>query len=287
MIFETLVGREGDVRALLGLDDKLGSVDLSGIDWASRPVTLKKLVFRDVFFADLTMGVDFDSCVFESCHFLKVKSESHLWGVDNRWVECKFSEIQLRDVASPGNRFEGCEFDELSLVNYQVATTVFERCRFSESLVSGLRGLLGAGEGSLRHYEEKEAPSADFRHCEFENVVFRESYFENVSFGECRFQRTVAIDCDFSGVSSDVLWWAAQEADPFASFLVRLLAAVESELGPSCAATVALRRYVDAFVSGVTVSRDFSACLYKGNIPDHELDIVEDVVAKLIRTHPF
>lgn len=244
-------------------------------------------MFRGAFFGDITMGVDFDSCVFDSCDFLKLRSDAHLWGNDNRWTRCTFREVALRDVASPGNRFESCGFERVSLVNYQVSATVFEGCNFLESVISGLRGRPSAASGFSQRHTREQMPAVEFLRCEFRNVVFRESYFENVRFQDCRFPLAVAIDCNFDGVTSDLEWWGAQGADPFVAFLRRLLEAVESELGPNGTALAVLGRYVEAYVSGATQSRDFSSCLYEGEIPNHELDIVEDVVARLIRTHPF
>ena len=65
------------------------------------------------------------------------------------------------------------------------------------------------------------------------------------------------------------------------SYLDQVLAEMALQLGSNSSAVKALTHYRMEYVAGDNKSKDYSACLYGGEVPDRELDAAEDIFDRL------
>lgn len=284
MIIAALSGQHGDASRLLRLQPGQGGfVDLSADRWEQTEI-LNGLQFKRIRLVGKHVGVNFVDCLFDACRFERLQSEGHFWAAGNTWQGCHFVGVELRDVVSPGNLFEDCSFDSVSLVGYRPSRTVFRRCRFRDLRIEGMRAVAPTAEGS-RALKEMSGYLA-FLDCEFERSRFLKCFFAQVEFRGNRFVDTSVTACSFQGVVWDKPW-AGEDSEPFLTFLQEVLAYAEARFGRASGSYRALDRYLNDYRSGRTKSRDYSAVLYEGGIPDRELEELEDALDELESRYPF
>jgi len=286
MVIERLLGQRGDAREILRLPGD-GYVDISDAEWGELEI-LRDLTFHRVVLAQQEIAVNFVDCLFRESRFRGLHSTGHFWGAGNRWERCDLSGINLADVISPANVFEQCAFEDVSLVGYKPAKTVFRRCRFSRLRLEGFRVVDNAtlkGDPDL----ERRGARVAFVQCEFDQPYFSKCFFEGVAFDGCQVSGAVVEACDFRGVITDQPWWKADErsGDPFIAFLQELIDVTAERLGKESASYDALDGYRRDYVSGRTTSRDYSAVLYGGQVPDRELDLLEEIFDDIEGRYPF
>lgn len=283
-----LRGQRGDANKLLGAESgRDGYVDISSDRWDQALEVLSGLRFSRIRLSDKQVAVNFVDCFFEASRFERVRSEGHFWAAGNTWRACDFIDVGLRDVISPGNVFEDCFFDTVSLMAYKPSRTVFRRCRFRNLRVEGLRAVRSARAESQYGPKDLKGDVA-FVDCEFERPHFLKCFFADVEFRGCR-----VVDPDITGSSFDgVIWdepWARTNAggDPFLVFLEEVLEYARKRFGAESRSCQALGEYTKDYKAGVTKTHDYSAVLYKGGIPDEELDELEEALDEIESRYPF
>jgi uncharacterized protein YjbI with pentapeptide repeats len=285
---DNLSGRSGDVRTLLGRAEP-GILDLSNLaEWGRREV-FDGLHFTRISLAKVEIALDCVNCSFTESSFVDIRATRCFWAANDIWKACRFQRVNFKEMISPMNTFRDCRFEELKLVNYKPYQTLFENCTFSESKIEGMRArtIFNRSNVNLQLHPADPAKSVVFRRCTFENTKFNKSYFNGVAFEGCRFHSTTADQCDFTGVQSDVTWWDTQKGDPFTAFLTEALEFIGTRCGRNSRAYEVFERYVIEYGTGKTTSQDFSACLYSNNVPDDQLERIEQKLPELLAKFPF
>jgi uncharacterized protein YjbI with pentapeptide repeats len=124
--------------------------------------------------------------------------------------------------------------------------------------------------------------SLQFAKCQFDHAEFRYCVFANSAFSENIINEPVVTECDFTNTKADAQWWpATAQTDVFVSYLNLLIAEILGTLGPKSVAAGALSIYRNGYTSGENASKDYSACLYNGDVSNQELDVVEDIINRI------
>jgi uncharacterized protein YjbI with pentapeptide repeats len=289
MVIQKLRGQRGDVRKILGAQgDPNEYINISDDQWGGELAILQDLTFHRVELSQQEITVNFVRCLFRESRFQRLHSSSHFWGAENRWERCELSGVNLTDVISPANVFEECRFEDVSLVDYRPAQTLFRGCHFGRLRLEGFRVVQNAavkGDSDL----ERHGVQTAFVQCEFDQPFFSKCFFAGVAFESCNVTGATVDSCDFRGAISDQPWWRANEdgGDPFVAFLQEVVGIAGERLGRRSASFIALDRYLRDYESGRTKSRDYSAVLYGGSVPDRELDLLEDVLDDVEKRYPF
>ena len=184
------------------------------------------------------------------------------------------------------NSFFKCHFEGTDIINFKAYQTLFEGCVFARGRLEGLKAQLTQNR-TMKNSLISDAGVVQFRDCRFESFMFDQCYFEGVVFERCSFAEVGARSCKFDGITSDVRWWSAQKADPFAAFLIKALELIAGKCGKDSAAYQEFENYVVDFGSGKTTSKDFSACLYSNRVPYVETQKIIKDLRKLVASFPL
>jgi hypothetical protein len=71
------------------------------------------------------------------------------------------------------------------------------------------------------------------------------------------------------------------------AFLDAAISGIRTKLGSECESVRALETYKASYAAKQTSSKDYSAVLYGGKVPDRELDVVEKILDKVSTSFPF
>lgn len=286
-MIEALRGKRGDVREILGRvpsDEDL--LDLSQEKWDGVPEVLNHLTFSRVRLADSHINVDFADCVFENSRFERVTSEGHFWSRGTRWRGCDFVGVAISLGICPGNVFDHCLFDAVALTAFRPASVTFRACHFRNLAVDGMRAVLPAGLASTD--SEGHLGNVVFVDCVFERPRFRNCEFAGIQFLRCRVIDPDVEASNFDGVMWDHPWHTVDAGrEPFLAFLEELLAFARDHFGTTSKSYLSLSAYADAYRTGKAPSRDYSAVLYSGDVPDAELDVLEDAIDSISVRYPL
>lgn len=276
MIIQELASGPFNVESVLavyrGAD---GFADLSGANWRGSLVVIKGLEFNRIRLEDCEIKPNFVECTFSDSHFIRVFTDNHFWGSNCRWSQCTFLECELKNLRSPGFVFENCVFERTRIDDYRAYETVFKSCTFLECEFRLVRAVTGTWSTGRKSSD----PNLEFEACSFQGASFVNCNFNQVAFRNCSFDQPRMKDCSFTGVQADSRWWP-QEAnvDLFVAFLDELIPILAKRIGTQSRSVGILNSFRESYVSGTNSSRDYSAGLYGGSVPDDELDIVEEIL---------
>jgi len=286
MIVEKLLGCSGDVRRILGIAQS-GPLDLSDAkDW-TRPEVLRDLRFDEIFISEAEIRLNFVECRFTGCVFRRVRSDAHFWGADDIWTRCVFEDSNLARMISPMNSFRDCRFQNSTITNFRPYQTLFENCSFTGFAFQGIKAELIQNAQMRNAALDSISGSVLFRKCRFLRSSFRECYFDGIVFEACEFADVSIEACDFSGIVSDFRWWGDRNDDPFAAFLSKALDLIDKQCGKSSQAYQVFHKYVTDYCTGNTQDKDFSACLYSGNVSRDEVQRVSKELKRLVNQFRF
>ncbi|MCE9555174.1 MAG: hypothetical protein K8T91_17635 [Planctomycetes bacterium] len=287
VMIDRLLNTSGKVRQLLGMPEDSGILDLSDFDWKGQFEVVRGVKFDRTRLASVTISTNFVECTFENCEFSKIRSHGHFSAAGNTWQRCRFNKLTLIDLIAPQSRFIDCEFRDVSIRGFHPCQTLFDQCHFANFSVGGLRCQI-VGNKSMQLPEiVRTGASTLFRTCRFDSGAFTGCYFADICFENCAVADTRFIDCDFRGtVGSDMWWRQIPSGDPFHAFLRVVLQGIEKRLGRSSRAFVAFSAYAADYQQQKTQSRDFSACLYDGSVPNNELDAIESIIDDAVEAFP-
>lgn len=259
-----------------------GYADISDGAWDSSLAVINGIRFDRARLEGRAIYPNFVNSTFTDCVFRRLVTDAHFWGAGNRWTGCVFAESSLRSIISPQNVFNSCTFEEVSFDGYLAHETLFESCRFVRCKVVSLR----AKTHRRPHWAISEmatlGSSLQFINCKFPYTKFRHCCFGDVAFRNCDFENSVASECDFTGVNSDGRWWReSAQADVFVSFLDQAIGEIIARVGPDASAARKLSEYRQGYAEGNINSKDYTACLYNGSVPNKELDVVEQILDQL------
>ena len=295
MSIATLLGRKGDVREILKAS-KGNILDLSDASWDTQGVVLSQLNFEEVILSGKWIRPDFVDCTFKGCIFRNLSSESHFWGASNLWIDCEFERLRLDDVISPQNRFIDCRFKDVYLRRYRVSETAFINCTFDRMTVEGLSVQGNTRNRAVRAHmaelwnfpEIVEMDSMNlsllFRDCRFENPVFKYCDFRNTSFEKSTFLDPVSEASIFNGAEGVHSWWDELDGEdtPTNAYIKELRRLIIERLGPSSWSRSRLKVFFSRY-EGRFIRSDWFEDLVENGIPDHEYDIVEEIMDELNR----
>jgi len=287
VIIDRLIGKNGDVRTLLGKKNSTELLDISDDAWADSLEILGGLRFLRVRLAETEITANFVNCTFESSEFQRLHASAHFWAGENHWQNCLFDSVTLEEAISPLNTFLNCRFNRTTITNYKAYQTLFDGCLFEDCQIAGLRAELVTNRNHQNPDLSMARANLQFRNCTFNATRFEECFFEKVGFEKCFYEAVQAHACDFSGVITDQKWWGDQISDPFTMLLMKVLELIHDRCGEQSAAYSAMQNYLLDYKTGRTRSQDFSACLYTGKVPDEELDRIEDELPKVMAKYPF
>jgi hypothetical protein len=146
-----------------------------------------------------------------------------------------------------------------------------------------------AGDKSLQLPEIVRAgATALFCRCHFDRGSFAGCAFADVGFEKCEVRHTQFINCDFRNVVGPDRWWTQVESgDPFNSFLDTVLNGIEERLGRDSSAFLSLSGFAKEYRLGRTQDKDYSACLYTGDVPEEELDAIQEILDQAESAFPM
>ncbi len=283
VIIKKLVRRSGVARAILSLEeDADGYIDISADDWKRSDLNIEHIKFHRMKLRKVSVGIKFNLCEFEKCSFEKVNADYTFFGGGNVWKSCKFKSVRLFDIVSPVNVFRGCEFSDVTLICYRPYQTLFENCKFDRIRIEGMRCRPVLNSGSRLKQLDASGGMLLFDKCVFNMPVFEKCYFDKVEFRQCQVIVPKVSFCSFKGIVMDKQWHSEEmEQDPFVKFVSEIVAFCEKRFGTQSASYKAISEYLLDYTSGRTESKDYSACLYEGAIPEKEMDVLEDELDKI------
>lgn len=276
-----LENRDGEVADLLGIERIEGVANLSQLDWESPLIVLRGLTFDNVLLQGVKIRPNLVECRISDSCFIEVESYGHFWGAGNNWYRCHFSRIRMEDVIAPQCRFCDCSFDDVCLTGFRMCETVFANCSFNRVTITAMSAR------ERRHLQpfpelDKTGASGLFSKCTLEMPCFENCQFDQIAFNGCKVSHPVVSNCNFSGIISDGQWWHnSMSCDLFIAFLDDALKLIEGQLGRHSVAFSSMQRFRDEYVAGRSKSRDYSACLFEGNIPYADLQKIEKGLEKL------
>ncbi|MGC3969728.1 MAG: hypothetical protein QM775_21070 [Pirellulales bacterium] len=259
-----------------------GYADISNSDWETSLAVIDGVELDRVRLTGRTIFPNVVNSKIIESEFSTVTTDGHFWGGGNMWQRSSFSASLLRSVISPQNLFVDCIFKDVVFDGYVACETLFESCQFLNCKFESLRTKPKrnnrwaisqmAGLGSSLQFVSCEFDRSEFHHCVFSDSAFKSSKLVGIT----------ASECDFTNINSDCKWWSdSAQGDVFVSYLNEVLAEITLQLGPNSSAAKALSTYKVGYVQGDNKSKDYSACLYDGNVPDRELEVVEDIFDQL------
>jgi hypothetical protein len=285
-ILDTLEKNRGDVRAILKIPDGGGYFDLSDPAWSKTSVVLSELNFKRIKLYRTEVKANIVSSVFSDCLFDELLSVGHFWSADNKWKDCVYTRCHFEDAICPQNYFERCTFTDLHLIGSTIYETVFRECTFVDAHFEGVA--VERSRNTRKPYAELELfdSCVVFERCRFERPEFSKCRFHDVAFIDCEIVDPVNNNSDFSGVKGFPIWWDdAVGIDPFVAFLEEVLTMIEKKLGKESRAYLRMLDYQQRYLLGATKSKDYSLCLYEGDVPDSELKKIENWLEKIERRY--
>lgn len=286
MIEQLMTSSDDAARWLGSIRGADGVADLSSLEWASSLVVIQRIRLEKVRLCDVEILPNLVKSQISDSEFNKVSSDSHFWGAENRWRNCTFNVCELKNVISPRNLFEGCYFENCVIVGYRGFETLFHRCEFVNCELRNVSAEAPQGGDWLTPEMAAVGSSLQFMECAFERSIFTHCRFRDVAFRECTFSDVGVESCSFEDVNSDVEWWGeVGDADLFVAFLDEAIRQISEQLGATSKAACKLTQYRDEYASSATANKDYSACLYSGDVPDSELDRVEQILDELELQH--
>lgn len=286
-MIEQLVNTTGIARELLGIPGRL-PIDLSSDDWGRLFVVIRGIRFDLATIKKTKFAVNFVECNFEECNFDEIVTDGHFSGAGNEWINCRYKKMKLSDLIAPQSRFLHCTFDEVKIDGFLVCQTVFRDCTFRNVSIRGL-ATRRVGNRKLQLPETiAKGATALFQNCRFEQSDFTACKFNDVCFDGCTVVESRFQNCSFDEVISSDSWLQDfRSSDPFTAFLDAAISEIRKKLGNECESVKALEIYRASYASKQTNSRDYSAVLYGGKIPDSELDVVDKILDRVERSFPF
>jgi uncharacterized protein YjbI with pentapeptide repeats len=286
-MIDLLTRNRGNIRTILGVDGE-ELLDISHADWANRFEVIRGLELNRVRLADTKVAVNFVECSFDLCEFSHIETQSHFFGAGNIWRGCKFDNLDFVDIISPQSRFIDCEFRDSRIRGFRLCQTLFDSCQFFKCKIGGIASR-SVGNPSMQLPEvSKLGANALFQSCGFSGIAFEGCRLDKVGFADCQIADNEFTNCDFSEAIGDDTWMKQlPKGDPFLAFLDALLEGIEKQLGSDSAAMRELSSYSDSYRSGKTTSKDYSACLYSGRVPDQELDDLQKTLDQTEAAFPF
>ena len=256
-----------------------GYADISQSAWDSSLAVIHGVGLDKVRLAGRTISPNFVNCVWRDSEFLDLTTDGHFWGAGNEWHNCSFTTSVLCLVISPQNLFAGCTFNDVVFEGYVACETLFESCRFMNCKFESLRTIPKRRSRWAVGRMASLGSSLQFVGCEFHHPEFRYCVFADSVFSKSRFVDPMATECDFTYINSDHKWWPdSTQCDVFVSHLDHVITEIIAQLGNDSPAAKSLLRYRNEYVCGHTFSKDYSACLYDGTVPDPDLDVVEGII---------
>ena len=226
-----------------------------------------------------------NSKIIES-EFSTVTTDGHFWGGGNTWLRSSISVSVLRAVISPQNLFVDCTFNDVVFDGYLACETLFQSCQFLNCKFKSLRTKPKRSNRWSISEMAGLGSSLQFVSCEFDRSEFHRCVFSDSAFQNSNLVGVTASECDFTNINSDRKWWSdAAQSDVFVAYLNEVLAEIALQLGPNSSAEKALSTYKVGYVQGDNKSKDYSACLYDGDVPDRELEVVEKIFDQLGPRH--
>jgi uncharacterized protein YjbI with pentapeptide repeats len=275
-------GRENALKWLANNRRGDGFADISGGDWESSLAVIDGVELERVCLSNRVILPNLINSKINDSEFVNLTTDGHFWGGGNEWYRCSFSTSLLRSVISPQNLFVGCVFKQTVFDGYVPCETLFESCRFLSCKFESLRPKPKRRARWAISQMAQLGASLQFIGCEFDHTEFRRCVFADSAFKSSHFIDPMATECDFTGINSESRWWPdSAQSDVFVSYLDQLIAELILTLGPTSCAVKALVIYKEDYVRGDNKSKDYSACLYGGDVPDSELDVVEDIFDRL------
>jgi uncharacterized protein YjbI with pentapeptide repeats len=272
---EKLLGQSGKVHELLGLSRSSdGYFDLSNANWKSR-IVLSDLNFEGVRVASKVIGLNIVNSKLRNCHFENIGSDNSFWGANNEWSGCVLKQVSMHQAICPQNRFDSCRFESMNLVGSSAYETTFTNCVFEDLQLEGFRAERSRQNG--KPFADIPDASLTFKGCQFLRPRFCGCRFDNIEFSGCAVIEPKVIGSNVAAAKADTVWWRPDDSsDPFIVVLDKILAMLEVELGRESKAYLQFARYRDAYLSGSNHTQDFSACLYSKEVPDCEIESVEE-----------
>jgi len=272
---EKLLGQSGKVHELLGLSRSAdGYFDLSKANWNSQ-IVLSGLSFEQVRLASMVIGVNIVNSKFQNCHFESIESDNSFWGAGNEWTGCVLKRVSMYQAICPQNRFDSCRFENMNLVGSSAYESAFTNCLFEDLQLEGFRAEPSRQNG--KPFADIPGASLTFVGCQFLRPSFRGCRFANIEFSKCAVTEPKVMGSDIAVAKADPVWWRPDDSsDPFVVVLDDILAMLGVELGAQSKAYLQFARYREAYLSGSNRSQDFSACLYSNDVPDCEIESIED-----------
>lgn len=272
---EKLLGQSGNVHELLGLSRSSdGYFDLSKANWNSR-IVLSGLSFERVRLVSKVIGVNIVNSKFQNCHFENIESDNSFWGASNEWTGCVLKQVSMYQAICPQNRFDSCRFESMNLVGSSAYETIFTNCVFEDLQLEGFQA--ERSRQNSKPFADIPDASLTFVGCQFLRPSFRGCRFANIEFSKCAVTEAKVLGSDVAAAKADTAWWRPDDSsDPFIVVLDEILAMLEGALGVQSKAHLQFAGYRDAYLSGANRSQDFSACLYSKDVPDCEIESVED-----------
>lgn len=259
-----------------------GYVDISHSDWESSLAVINGVELDKVRLACRAVYPNFVNSKITDSEFSNLTTDGHFWGGGNEWQGCLFSSCLLRSVISPQNLFVDCIFKDVDFDGYVACETLFASCRFLNCKFESLRTKPKRSTRWAISQMAALGSSLQFVGCQFDQPTFSHCIFTDTAFKNSNIVDPVAKECDFTNINSDRKWWPdSAQSDVFVSYLNRVIAEILAQLGPNSSAAKALSTYKVAYVRGDNKSKDYSACLYEGNVSDRELEVVEDIFDRL------
>lgn len=282
MIEQLIRSPDDAARWLDGIRGADGVADLSSLQWESSLVVIQRVSLEKVRVCDVDILPDIVTSQITESEFNHISSDAHFWGADNRWNNCTVNACELKNMISPKNLFEGCRFENCSITGYRPYMTLFRRCKFVNCAFRNVTAVPVRRRDWPTAEMATVGSSLQFTDCTFEGSTFRHCRFRDVAFRRCIFANVCVDSCSLEGVNSDVEWWGeVEETDLFLAFLDEAIRQISEQLGSNSVAVCALRRYRNEYAGGATTSKDYSACLYSGDVPDSELDRIEELLDEL------
>jgi len=275
-------GRDNAKRWLAENKTDDGYADISDSNWETSLAVIDGIELDKVRLCDRTIFPNFVNSKITRSEFRSLTTDGHFWGGGNEWNGCSFSTSILQSVISPQNLFVDCTFQDIVFEGYIACETLFESCRFLNCKFDSLRTKPRRSSRWTISRMANHGSSLQFVGCEFVQTTFLHCVFADAAFQNNRLTDSIAIECDFTGVNSDCPWWSeSAQSDLFVSYLDQVLAGMALQLGSNSSAVKALTHYRMEYVAGDNKSKDYSACLYGGDVPDRELDAAEEIIDRL------
>lgn len=278
-MLEKLLNQTGPVRKLLGISENGKALDLSAFDWEDSFEVVRGVIFNNVEIKGVEISSNFVECKFVDCSFDTIDSNGHFSAAGNSWYDCKFNKVKITDMIAPQSRFVGCKFKNSEFLGMALCQTLFDSCDFSNCSISGIKSHR-VGNKSLMIPELTDIQAyALFRNCRFDDSLFKGCQFSDIRFEQCETNNLEFVGCDFKNTLGPDKWWhSIKSSDPFDEFLKTIIEQIEIKLGDQSRALYRLSEFAKQYRESEFKNKDYSACLYEGDVSDEELDAIDEIL---------